>query len=64
MSESESWEARKQRESFARWMIEHGFTTGHGDSIEDLFRELAWQIQEMRDKLTFTSRPEEQENQR
>jgi hypothetical protein len=50
MNRSE-WNENKQRESFARWMIEHGFSTGHGDSIEDLFRELSWQIKEMRDQL-------------
>jgi O-methyltransferase involved in polyketide biosynthesis len=48
---TEEWDEKKQRESLAKWMIEHGFTTGHGDTIEDLFRELGWQIKELRDQL-------------
>ena len=32
----------------AQWMIQHGFATGHGDSLEDLLNELSWQIAEMR----------------
>ena len=34
------------RERVARWMIQHGYATGHGDSIEDLLEELEWQILE------------------
>lgn len=34
------------RERVARWMIQHGYATGHGDSIEDLLEELEWQIRE------------------
>lgn len=34
------------RERVARWMIQHGYSTGHGDSIEDLLEELEWQIRE------------------
>ena len=33
-----------QKEKLAAFMIEHGFTTGHGDSQEDLLKELSWQI--------------------
>lgn len=35
-----------QREKVAQWMIEHGYATGHGDTIEDLLKELEWQIKE------------------
>jgi len=34
------------RERVARWMIQRGYATGHGDSIEDLLEELEWQIRE------------------
>ena len=35
---------RAEREKVAQWMISHGFATGHGDTMEDLLHELAWQI--------------------
>ena len=31
------------REAVARWMIEHTYTTGHGDTLDDLLTELASQ---------------------
>ena len=34
------------KEKVAQWMIERGFATGHGDSIEDLLKELEWQVKE------------------
>jgi hypothetical protein len=37
-----------QREKVAKWMIEHGFATGHGDTQEDLLEALTWQIAELR----------------
>ena len=33
-----------QREKLAQWMIYHGYSTGHGDTIEDLLTELQAQI--------------------
>lgn len=41
-------EILRQRELLARWMIERGFSTGHGDTTEDLLSELAWQVAELR----------------
>lgn len=35
-----------QREKLVRWMVQHGYATGHGDSIEELLFELKWQINE------------------
>jgi len=35
-----------EREKVAAWMIEKGYATGHGDTIEDLLQELEWQIAE------------------
>ena len=33
-------------EAVAKWMIDRGYATGHGDTIEDLLKELEWQIRE------------------
>ena len=38
--------AAAEREKVAAWMIARGYTTGHGDTIEDLLQELDWQIRE------------------
>ena len=35
-----------EREKLAAWMIKHSYATGHGDNIEDLLKELEWQIDE------------------
>ena len=34
------------RQKVAKWMISRGYATGRGDTIEDLLRELDWQIEE------------------
>ena len=36
--------AAAEREKVARWHIGSGYTTGHGDTIEDLLVELEWQV--------------------
>lgn len=41
-------EAKSDKELLAEWMIEEGFSTGHGDSVRDLLKELSWQIAELR----------------
>ena len=28
------------------WMMDKGYATGHGDTIEDLLKELEWQVAE------------------
>jgi len=33
-----------EREKVAQWMMQRGYATGHGDTIEDLLAELDWQI--------------------
>ena len=38
--------AKHEREKLAAWMIERGYATGHGDTVEDLLKELEWQIDE------------------
>ena len=38
--------ADAKREKLAAWMMRQGFATGHGDTTEDLLKELDWQIEE------------------
>ena len=38
--------AAAEREKAVQWMMQEGYATGHGDSIEDLLQELEWQVQE------------------
>lgn len=39
------------KKRLACWMILNGFATGHGDTFEDLLKELTWQVQELRDNV-------------
>lgn len=39
---------KEPREQLVAWMIEHHFSTGHGDTLDDLLKELSWQIRELR----------------
>ena len=38
--------AAHERNKVAAWMIDRGYATGHGDTTEDLLKELEWQIKE------------------
>jgi hypothetical protein len=38
--------AAHEREKVAKWMVERGYATGHGDTVEDLLKELDWQVAE------------------
>jgi hypothetical protein len=38
--------AAAEREKVARWIMERGYATGHGDTVEDLLREIDWQAAE------------------
>ena len=38
--------AQEERNKLAAWMMRQGFATGHGDTTEDLLKELDWQIDE------------------
>ena len=33
-------------EIVAAWMTKYGYATGHGDTIDQLLRELVWQVKE------------------
>lgn len=35
-----------ERKQVAAWMMQQGYATGHGDAIEDLLKELEWQVRE------------------
>jgi hypothetical protein len=35
---------RECREKVAGWMVSHGFSTGHGDTLDDLLAELGGQV--------------------
>ena len=38
--------AAAEREKVAAWIMQCGYATGHGDTIEDLLVELEWQVRE------------------
>jgi len=38
--------AAAEREKVAKWQIGSGYSTGHGETIEDLLVELEWQVRE------------------
>ncbi len=38
--------AAAEREKVAAWMLQRSYATGHGDTTEDLLKELDWQIDE------------------
>ena len=38
--------AAVERNKLAAWMMSQGYATGHGDTVEDLLKELEWQIEE------------------
>ncbi len=50
--------AAAEREKVAQWMIKRSYTTGHGDTTEDLLAELDWQITERIAKYVDDEREE------
>ena len=38
--------AAAEREKVAAWMMQRGYATGHGDTVEELLVELEWQVRE------------------
>ena len=38
--------AQAERNKVAQWMIQRSYATGHGDTVEDLLKELEWQVAE------------------
>ena len=39
--------AEHEREKVVQWMMERGYATGHGDTIQDLIKEVEWQVAEL-----------------
>ena len=37
---------KKELAKAIMWMMDKGYTTGHGDSVVDLLQELEWQVAE------------------
>jgi hypothetical protein len=42
--------ARADREKVAKFIMDHSFATGPGDTIDDLLAELSWQLNELRER--------------
>ena len=42
----------EEREKLAQWMLSMAFATGHGDTMEDLLKELTWQVDKLREART------------
>lgn len=38
--------AAAERNKVAQWMIDRGYATRHGDTVDDLLKELEWQVKE------------------
>jgi hypothetical protein len=50
-----------ERNKVASWMMAQGYATGHGDTTEDLLKELDWQITESWSKVVVASVEAERE---
>ena len=48
---------RAERNKVAQWIIKRSYATGHGDSVEDLLKELEWQVKEACAKIAETAEP-------
>jgi hypothetical protein len=38
--------AAAERNKVAQWIMARGYSTGHGDTVDDLLKELNWQVRE------------------
>jgi len=38
--------AAAERNKIAKWIMARGYSTGHGDTVEDLLQEFNWQVRE------------------
>ena len=41
----------------AQWMMTKGYATGHGDTVEDLLRELEWQVADRCAEIAYEAEP-------
>ena len=49
--------AQAERNKVAQWMIQRSYATGHGDTVEDLLKELEWQVKEACAQIAETAEP-------
>jgi uncharacterized protein YoaH (UPF0181 family) len=46
-----------ERNKVASWMMAQGYATGHGDTVEDLLRELEWQVADRCAEIAYEAEP-------
>jgi hypothetical protein len=46
-----------ERNKVASWMMTKGYATGHGDTVEDLLRELEWQVADRCADIAYEAEP-------
>jgi hypothetical protein len=49
--------AAAERNKVASWMMAQGYATGHGDTTEDLLRELEWQVADRCADIAYEAEP-------
>jgi hypothetical protein len=49
--------AAAERNKVAQWIMARGYSTGHGDTVEDLLKELNWQVREEERELCAQQKP-------
>lgn len=49
--------AAAERNKVAQWMMTKGYATGHGDTVEDLLRELEWQVADRCAEIAYEAEP-------
>lgn len=49
--------AAAERNKVASWMMTKGYATGHGDTVEDLLRELEWQVADRCAEIAYEAEP-------
>lgn len=46
-----------ERNKVAQWMMAQGYATGHGDTTEDLLKELEWQVADRCAEIAYEAEP-------
>jgi hypothetical protein len=46
-----------ERNKVASWMMTKGYATGHGDTVEDLLKELEWQVADRCAEIAYEAEP-------
>lgn len=45
--------AAEEREKLVAWMVQRSYSTGHGDTMEDLLQELDWQLAQKHNNAVY-----------